>query len=273
MNMMTPIGDLALNFPVHVHYGQPSTLQSMPRFWGDVTPARSRFERLAQLAQGLPTEPGDLLGALLTGTLPVNHRGCEVLRPLWAEEAVHRAYTLMRLVDLRNRRGHHADRAAMIIRLEDAIARDLAIQFRELEAGRERDVMPCSAVLRGVVTGLGTLFGCPADIVLTTEIEELLLPAYKRRALVLATAELVGNALLHAFPGRESGRIDVGLTVHDVELVRLRVADDGVGFAGASPNLECGVAAGLADLLETGFGYKRTAGRTIAEIVFPLTAR
>ena len=77
----------------------------MPRFWGDVTPARSRFERLAQLAQGLPTEPGDLLGALLTGTLPVNHRGCEVLRPLWAEEAVHRAYTLMRLVDLRNRRG------------------------------------------------------------------------------------------------------------------------------------------------------------------------
>jgi hypothetical protein len=245
----------------------------MPRVWADVTAARSRFERLAQLAHALSTEPGDLLGALLSGALPVNHRGCEVLHPLWAEEAVHRAYTLMRLVDLRNRRGDYADRAAMIIRLEHAIARDLAVQFRTLQVGRERDVLPCSAVLRGVVIGLGTLFGCPADIVLTTEIEELLLPAYKRRALVLATAELVGNALLHAFPGGKAGRIDVGLTVHDTELVCLRVADDGAGFTDASPNLDSGVAAGLADLLETGLSYSRTAGRTIAEIVFPLTAR
>ncbi len=181
----------------------------------------------------------------------------------------------MRLADVRGRRGETSDHDPIATRLEDAVAGDLAVQFRELEAGRERDVLVAvSAILRGVVTGLGTLFGCPAGIVLRTKIEEASLPAYKRRALVLAAAELVGNALLHAFPGHESGRIDVGLTARDAKCVCLlpRGRRRHPGSPGASPNLDSGVAAGLADLLEAELSYNRVAGWTIAEIVFPMTA-
>jgi hypothetical protein len=49
------------------------------------------------------------------------------------------------------------------------------------------------------------------------------------------------------------------------------VADNGNGFTNSFPNLECGVAAGLAGLLEADLVYDRITGRTIAEIVFPVS--
>jgi two-component sensor histidine kinase len=117
---------------------------------------------------------------------------------------------------------------------------------------------------------MGSLFGGPANITLETNIEEAWLPAYKRRALVLAASELVSNALLHAFWGRTAGKIEVGLTAQD-STACLRVADNGRGFTDASPNLDYGVGAGLAALLEADIAYDRVAGWTIAEIEFPLT--
>ena len=72
----------------------------------DVRSPQPRFESMALLAGKLPARAGDLLGILLPSAAAMNDRGCEVLRPLWAEEAMHRAYGLVRLVDARNRRGN-----------------------------------------------------------------------------------------------------------------------------------------------------------------------
>jgi two-component sensor histidine kinase len=229
----------------------------------DVASALPRFESMALLAGESPPKAGDLLGILLGSTFPVDGHGSRVLRPLWAEEAMHRAYGFVRLVDARNRRRVSAD--------ETAIARDLAARFRELEAVDEREEQPSTAVLRDVVAGLGSLFGGPANITLKTAVEHVSLPAYKRRALVAAAAELVSNALLHAFNGREAGMIDVGLTAHGPEFACLRVADNGTGFADRAPNLARGVAAGFAGLLEADLTYDRRAGWTIAEIAFPIS--
>jgi hypothetical protein len=226
-------------------------------------PAQPRFESMALLTRELPPRAGDLLGILLASTFPSGGQGCEVLRPLWAEEAMHRAYGFVRLIDARDRRRVSMD--------ETATAHDLAARFRDLEAGDEREVQPTAAVLRDVVTALGTLFGDPANVTLTTKVEPVSLPAYKRRALVAAAAELVINALLHAFTRRGAGKIDVGLTVRSPEFVRLRVADNGTGFIDGAANLGCGVAAGLAGLLETDLTYDRRAGWTIAEIAFPIS--
>lgn len=232
--------------------------------------ARSRFEALALLAGRVPPKAGDLLGVLLASTFPVSGGGCEVLRPLWAEEAMHRAYGFMRLVHARNHRGALSAENPFVAGLADTIACDLAIQFRELEPGAEREVLPCSAILRDVVTGFGALFGGPANVTFRTRIEDVVLPAYKRRALVLAAAELVSNALLHAFRGRRTGRVEVDLTTTGRDAACLRVADNGIGFTDLPPNLECGVASGMAGLLEADVAYDRLAGWTIAEIAFPV---
>jgi two-component sensor histidine kinase len=271
MRIIYDPGDAALSFGIHDLH-EPWTLRAtMPQ----VIPARAgvslvrpRFESMALLAGKVPPKAGDLLGVLLTSTVPIHGRGCQVLRPLWAEEAMHRAYGFVRLVHARNRSG---DSTSENFCDEDASARNLAVQFKELAAGREREVLPCSAVLEDVVTSLGALFCCPANIALKTKIDEVSLPSYKRRALVLVAFELVSNALLHAFQGREVGLIEVGLTAHGPKSACLHVADNGNGFTGSLPNLACGVGAGLAGLLEADLSYDRKAGWTIAEIAFPVS--
>jgi two-component sensor histidine kinase len=81
---------------------------------------------------------------------------------------------------------------------------------------------------------------------------------------------LLCNALLHAFPGRDTGLIEICLTHRCPKSALLRVADNGIGFSDTRPNLTCGVAASLAGLLEADLAYDRAAGWTIAEIIFPV---
>jgi hypothetical protein len=278
MSMLCPLGDATPYFQI-ADRAEPRTSRAMPAgvgsclplsHWADAAPARSRLEALTLLAEQAPSKDGDLLGVLLASTFPRSGRGCEVLQPLWAEEAMHRAFSLARLAQYRGGRGEVAGWASVAASLMSAIASDLAIRFRELETGGERDMRPCSGVLRDVVTGLGALFGGPANITLRTKIEDISLPAYKRRALVLAAAELVSNALLHAFRGCRTGRIEVDLTATGPGTACLRVADNGIGFTDLPPNLDCGVASGLAGLLEADLAYERSPGWTIAEIAFPV---
>jgi hypothetical protein len=243
-------------------------------YWTAVPRIRSRFEGLAVLAHALPATKGDLLGILLSGMSRAGGGGCDVLRPLWAEEAMHRAYGFLRLAHARARRcglttnGVPVDQATACDR-EYGVARDLAARFAVLEAGEDCAARPCAAALCDIVAGLEVLFGRPAGVAVVTGIQAMSLPAYKRRALVLAANELVINSLLHAFPGHRTGVIEVSLTGHGTELASLRVADDGIGLADAQPNLDCGVAASLADLLEGELTYERTNGRTIATVAFP----
>lgn len=232
---------------------------------------RSTFEGPAVLACGLPSKVGHLSGILLTSTFPMSASGSQVLNPLWAEEAMHRAYCLMSLVDAQNCRRNSTNRNPVVAVPDIAVAYDLVDRFRSLETGGERDLLFCSTIMRDVIIGFGTLFGRPLGVTIEAEIEEVLLPAYKRRALVLAVAELISNALLRAFSARRAGAIEVELTAKMAMSARLRVADCGVGFTGAPPNLDCGVAAGLANLLEADLSYDRKDGWTIAEIVFPLS--
>jgi two-component sensor histidine kinase len=95
--------------------------------------------------------------------------------------------------------------------VEHGLAHDVANQLRSLDLGSDTADAPCSDLLRDVVADLVALFGGGGDadrVILATQIEPLHLPPYKRRALVLATLELVMNGLLHAFPRREFGRIE-----------------------------------------------------------------
>ena len=233
---------------------------AQPRFGKVPSRGGPRFVEMAMMAERQRPNGGDVLGALLGSACCTMDRGCEMLRPLWAEEAMHRAYNFLRLVGAR--------KTAIVG--EDVFARDLAAQFRELEIPPDREVVPCSDILSSVVTNFGTLFCGPANIVSKAQIDDVSLPAYRRRALVLAASELISNALLHAFQGRRAGRIAVSLNLHGPGTASLYVADDGVGFVAAQPNYHCGIAAGLAELLETDLAYERLDGWTIAKIVFPV---
>jgi hypothetical protein len=227
--------------------------------------ATSRFETLARLSCK-PARPGAVvIDILLAAACPGKNAGPPVLRPIWAEEAMHRSASMIRLL---HERRHHTTGSPDL-----AVAEDLAGLFRSLDLPSAHEVVPCSTLLRDIVTNLVTLSGTAAggpDITLATNIQRLHLPAYKRRALVLTAVELVTNALLHAFAGRTTGHIAVSLTMLGPARAWLEVKDNGIGFRNGQPNLGCGVAAGLADLLEAELVYFRGNAVTVAEVVFPV---
>jgi two-component sensor histidine kinase len=257
-------------WPIAPRGGDPDLADSLPRR-GGARFAGSRFELIAARAETLPPHQSDLLGPLFQAAHTTGDAGRAVLRPLWAEEGMHRAYALLRLINRKTERSQGRPVGTFGAGVERALARDLATAYRALAIGRDDERVACSVLLRDIALGIGALFGGGA-VVVRTMIDPITLPAYKRRALVLAASELLVNALTHAFPEESrGGRIDVSLRALDDRRACLRVADDGVGIGAISNPVQPGVASGLADLVEAELVYYRTANwATLAEIIFPI---
>jgi two-component sensor histidine kinase len=241
----------------------------------NIHPFPSRLELMTAQAGKLSPRLGSVLGVLLGAACPTDCQGRAVLAPLWAEEAMHRAYNMVQLMPRLQQRSALIADGRVALRLDLALATNLAASFRALDITDEDQEVPCSSVLRGVAQNLVALFKPAAgEIAIHTDIEPLVLPAYKRRALVLTVSELVINALRHAFGGRTHGRIHVILKAIDTASARFAVIDDGVGFATGRHARHCAVARGLVDLLEADLIYRRPhSGGVAAEVEFPTSNR
>jgi signal transduction histidine kinase len=235
--------------------------------------ALSPLRRLIEYPHAIaPQTIGDFLAVLLKSGIPECDGGCQALRPLWAEEAMNRADNLLRLALMLAQRVPRGSCKLFVSPVEFALADELAALYRSLEVEQERRVVPCSAVLRGVVRNLVALFGSAVSAVeLRTQIELVALPAYRRRALVMAASELVINALRHAFKGRRHGWLFVELRAIDRCHAQLSVTDNGVGCSLDAAEAARGVAGGLAGLLGSELIYRPgQRDGTTAEIAFSL---
>jgi hypothetical protein len=63
----------------------------------------SKVEQMVLVSERLSIQRGELLATLLAATNPAASGGRAVLRPLWANEAMHRAYSLVTLTHLLDR--------------------------------------------------------------------------------------------------------------------------------------------------------------------------
>ena len=231
----------------------------------------AKMERMVLASRCLSTQRGALLATLLPAANPTASGGRAVLRPLWATEAMHRAYSLVTLTHLLDRRDPQRECIPAAKSFEHKNALALAQAYCDLEIADDSEWFACSDLLRTISRSLVELFG-PAigHIAVRTSLPRLSLPAIKRRALVLACSELVVNSLRHAFLYWSHGSIVVALTPADRQHVRLSVADDGVGVHVPPAADRFGIAADLALLLEGELGYRNPGlGGTTAEITFP----
>jgi two-component sensor histidine kinase len=237
-----------------------------------VTFPGSRFELIAAQSNALPPHLGDLLGVLLQAAAATESVGRPVLLPLWTEEAIHRAYAMLRLLSRQAERERGRVKDIFAAGVEFALARSLATAYGSLASPIEDEVVPCADSLAEIILNLGALFTRGDRIVVRTCIEPLSLPAYKRRALVLCASELMINAITHAFRGGSpDARIEISLLRLGNQSACLRVADNGVGFDRRRPDTSLSIAGGLAGLVESDLTYYRTADwTTTAEIVFPI---
>jgi hypothetical protein len=234
--------------------------------------AASRLEALAALSAGLGPAEDDAVGVLLGACLPPEGDGPALLRPLWAEEAMHRAQAMLRLFVALRRQARPGQRLTR--HLEHALAAQLAGNFRALSAAPGGAPLPCSGLLREVARDLVSLFGPGVgQVALRTEIERVALPAWQRRALVVLASELLANALLHGFRSRPWGRVELTLRVAAPGQAWMRVRDDGIGCVAGRPDPATSVAGGLAALLAGELHIASTRDwPTSAEVVFPLPA-
>jgi hypothetical protein len=137
---------------------------------GKTSPAPiSRFEQIADTASGISAQRVKLLGVLLSSASPTLCGGRPALRPIWAAEALHRAYNMVRLVARLERRASSHDEQPGRLEFENRLGDELASIFDSLAIDRDEELRPCSTSLRDVARNLIELFG-PAvgDIILAS---------------------------------------------------------------------------------------------------------
>jgi two-component sensor histidine kinase len=152
-------------------------------------------------------------------------------------------------------------------------ARALMAAYQNLELSRDSDPRSCGQDLRDIAGGLVETFGhTVGGLVLSLELQPLLLAGEVRRALLLAASALVVNALCHAFVGRQTGIVQIRLC-HDRMHQKgvLFVADDGVGLP-AGRELGRVIVRDLADVLEGDVIWRQSLslGGTEAMLRFPV---
>jgi hypothetical protein len=241
MRMQAPV------YPIQVAAQPPD-----PRDAARSHPARpiSCFEKMAEAAAMMSAHRQELLGVLLPATVPLSANSGPIHRPVWANEAMQRAYELTRMVAQLDRNAPLGHAAVAAARAELALATELSDAFRALDFVRDEQQLACSGLLRTLVRDLAELFGPVAgEIELRTQIEPVMLPAFQRRALVLSGCALVMRALGPRRGQRGARVIAVTLARLGPSRVLLRVSDDGRPDPAAEPELP-EVVADLAGLLD-----------------------
>jgi hypothetical protein len=225
------------------------------------------FGKIVTSAAGLSSARAALLTTLLHDNSPADWGGHEVLWPLWADEALRRAYNMVQLVRSLDYAVPSDSEHCQALEEERKLARALATAIASLKIVEDKRRQPCSDTLRCVVRTLAELFASSDGAgIIRTHIERIRLPEYKRRALVLAAGELVIDALMHGY----GEPVAVMLSRPDERTALLSIA----GGLTMIPRDEriCGIR-DLAGLLESKLRFRRISRRQLcAEIAFPVSA-
>jgi len=213
----------------------------------------------------------ELLDILLGTAIPSTWGGREVLWPLWANEAMHRAHRMthltLRLERRMMQRGNHAAWSASSL-VKATILADI---FAELRISDDLEVLPCSKLLEETACGLLNLFNFPnRDFDARIVLNDIALPAYKRRALVLATCTLVMQAISHAMECGLQPVISINLSSERPEQCRLAITTVSVMRVDEDALETDDLVDGLAEILEVpNVRRSRRASRFVTEIDFP----
>ncbi len=150
--------------------------------------------------------PSNLLHVLTADIFPVPNE-YPLLQPIWAAEAMHRAINMRSLIERYEGRQIGRPYRPICQSLELVLAKNLSALLTSLTLSAEPTYVPCADTLYWVVTSLFGLFSSSSEESLTVaKMARLRLRSDRRRALILAAAELVTGLLL--------ANVDCGLPLH-----------------------------------------------------------
>ncbi|MHA3977985.1 sensor histidine kinase [Halovulum sp. GXIMD14794] len=106
--------------------------------------------------------------------------------------------------------------------------RSIAVVHDLLDANREVEILGTGQLLTDLLTHIRDAI-CPPEVVLDGRFEDAEIHVERALPLALLTNELVTNAIKHAFPGQDGGRVEIAFRP-DAGGYRLDVVDDGIGL-------------------------------------------
>ena len=230
--------------------------------------APCRLEQMAAEVALVSRSRQAVLGALLDATLPTAPRGRPAFRAVWANEAMNRAYTMIRLTALLEKFAPLDCLDVTAGEAERRIAIEVAGILRSMDIDND-ELTPCSEALMTVGRGVVELFAPAAGSwCFTADITRLSLPHFKCRALVLASCELISGLLLRGFSQSARGHITVTLSKRGQREVGLTITGSGLGTI-CEPSSES--LADLAELLESNLSFRSPCfGMATTELIFPI---
>ncbi|MDQ2106104.1 sensor histidine kinase [Azospirillum isscasi] len=139
-----------------------------------------------------------------------------------------------------------------------------------LSKSRDPSRIGLAPYLRDLCASLMTAAGTNAGIRIEAQADEdIHVPADHAIALGLVVNELVTNAVKHAFPSSQAGRIEVTARRPDAGHVMLCVRDDGVGMSGDREGaLGFGIVRSLVEQIDGEMDISRDAGVAVT-VTFP----
>jgi hypothetical protein len=252
------------------------TMGSVETFYAARRPVRltSKSEAIGSHSAMTPQSRFNALGLLVASASSTACGGHNTLRPLWANEALHRASNFIRLMEKLEANAPPTAEPISKSDAENGLVLLLAAGFGSLYINDDTEPRLCSEQIADINRTLIELFG-PAvgDVIFESQVDHLVLPAYAHRALILLAVERVTNCLLHGFRKQQTGRITLDLRVLSLATASLTITDNGEALCDRHSHdmrFRSRVSDDLADLLQTKLTCSRdAAGGTIATITFP----
>ncbi len=179
---------------------------------------RIPFARPGPAVSKAKLSPGSqkILCELLDATIPIARDGESVFKPIWVHEAMHRSILLARIIYLGETRFKTADTG-----WDMDIARNISSNFRDLAAQDDRKLTLIREILFSLTADLAMLFrvnGAEFDFV------NAVIPAYRRRAAVLAAADMMLVWILFTLSSERESTIRLNLSQDDLGFFRLRAS-------------------------------------------------
>jgi hypothetical protein len=155
-----------------------------------------RFGTLLDEVARIPNGRQPMLNLLLDSLLPIPTQIDPDLRPIWANEAMQRAYDIVQLFSSLERARPYRGACTRCLRSEQAYANDLAEVYTEIKKLGNQAVQPCAGVLKMALLSIDGLFSAVSGVNrISCTVEVVGLKAVKRRALVLVACRLVTSIL------------------------------------------------------------------------------
>jgi len=112
-----------------------------------------RLEQMAAQVAICSRARQTMLGTLLDATLPTARRGRAAFRAVWVNEAMNRAYNMIRLTALLDRFAPPCCLDVTASEAERGIASEVATVLRSMDVDEDDASIPCSEALMTVVRG------------------------------------------------------------------------------------------------------------------------